>query len=51
MKGLYSDLHSADIVKLKIAKSSTDVATFALLDKIVSEMNYRGRILSKLKCD
>ena len=40
----YSDLDSADFQNSKfIAKLSTDVATSALLNKIVIEVNYRGR--------
>ena len=39
-----SDLDSADFQSSKfIAKLSTDVATSALLDKIVLEVNFRGR--------
>ena len=42
----YSDLDSADFQNLKfIAKLSTDVATSALLNKIVIEVNYRRRSL------
>ena len=40
-----SDLYSADILKLKIAKSTTDVATSALLNKMALEINYIGGIL------
>ena len=43
-KKIYSDLDSADFESSKfIAKLSTDVATTALLDKIVLEVNCRGR--------
>ena len=41
---MYSDLDSADFQNSKfIAKLSTDVATSALLNTIVIEVNYRGR--------
>ena len=40
----YSDLDSADFQSSKfIAKLSTDVATSTLLNKIVLEVNSRGR--------
>ena len=45
-KVLYSDLNSANFQNSKfIAKLSTDVATSALLNKIVIEVNYRGVLL------
>ena len=44
VRSVNSDLDSAEFRNSKfIAKLSTDVATSALLNKIVIEVNYRGR--------
>ena len=43
LSAIYSGLDSADICSKFIAKSSDDVATFALLNKMVLEVDYRGR--------